>query len=132
MPRITGRINLKINGELMLSKTGATTLNGLGLSGAPSYELAEVMGDQGINGFVENPIVATCEFTITDRDDISLDTLAQIRQNGTIVVEAAGGGKVYTMNSATCKRNITLTSGEGDVSVTFVGPYWTESTEEVV
>lgn len=132
MPRITGRINVKVNGETLLSKVGSTTLSGLGLSGQPSYELKEVMGDQGINGFVEEPITAMCELTITDRDDVKLDDLARIREEGTVVVEAANGGKVYTMSNATCKRNLKLTSGEGDVGLTFIGPYWTESTESVV
>ena len=130
MPRVTGRIDLLVNGQLMLSKTGAVTLRGLGLSGEPSYELSEVIGDQSIHGFVETPIPATCECTITDRDDIKLDTLARIRENGTVIVRAAGGGKVYTMNSATCKRNLELTSGEGDTAVTFIGNSWIESTEE--
>lgn len=132
MPRITGRINLKVNGELMLSKVGSTTLNGVGLSGEQNFELKEVMGDQGINGFVEDPIVASCEFTITDRDDVRLDDLARIRENGTVVVEAAKGGKVYTLSNATNTRNMKLTSGEGEVAVKFVGNYWVESTEPVL
>ena len=132
MPRITGRVDVLINGQLMLSKIGATTINGVGLSGEGNFELNEVMGDQGINGFVENPVPANCELTLTDRDDISLDTLARIRENGTIVVRAAKGGKVYTMNNATCKRAMSVTSGEGDVSATFLGNNWVESTEEAI
>lgn len=132
MPRITGRVNVKANGEIMLSKTGSTNVSGVGLSGELNHELKEVMGDQGINGFVEEPVVAMCEITVTDRDDIRLDTLARIRENGTIVVEAANGGKVYTMHEATCKRNMTVTSGEGDVTLTFIGPFWTESTEAII
>ena len=132
MPRITGRIDLLINGQLMLSKTGATTINGVGLSGQGNYELNEVIGDRGIHGFVENPVPATCEMTLTDRDDISLDTLARIRENGTVIVRAANGGKVYTMNNATAKRNFSVTSGEGDTAVTFIGNNWVESTEEAI
>lgn len=132
MPRITGRVEVLINGQLMLSKTGATVINGVGLSGEGNYELNEVMGDNGISGFVENPMPATCELTLTDRDDISLDTLARIRENGTVIVRAAKGGKVYTMNNATCKRNMGVTSGEGDVAVTFIGNSWVESTEEAI
>jgi hypothetical protein len=131
MARITGRIELMVNGQLMLTKSGATNVNGLGLSGMPNYELKEVIGDTGIQGFIEEPIAATCEFTITDRDDINIDTLAQIRENGTVVVRAAGGGKVYTLNGATCKRNIKLKSGEGETTVTFIGNYWVETTESV-
>ena len=115
-----------------LSKTGATTVNGIGLSGEGNFELKEVIGDGGIHGFVEEPIPATCEMTITDRDDISLDTLARIRENGTVIVRAAKGGKVYILNNATAKRNFSISSGEGDTSITFIGNNWVESTEEVV
>ena len=132
MPRITGRVELLINGQLMLSKTGSTNINGVGLSGEGNFELNEVIGDGGIHGFVENPIPATCEFTITDRDDISLDTLARIRENGTVIVRAAKGGKVYIMNNATCKRAMNVVSGEGDVAVIFIGNNWVESTEEAI
>lgn len=132
MARITGRVNVKVNGQVMLTKTGTVTLNGLGISGQPSFERTAVMGDQGIHGYVENPVAATCEMTITDRDDIRISDLAAIFENGTIVVETANGGKVYTMDSATCQNNISLTTGEGDTSVTFTGPAWVETTEEAV
>lgn len=129
--RVTGRVNVKVNGKTMLTKVGSTKLNGVGLSGAPAYERKTVMSDQGIAGFVETPIEATCEMTITDRDDISLDTLARIYDNGTVIVETAGGGKVYTLNNATCKMNMGITTGEGETSATFIGRAWTESTEAV-
>lgn len=132
MPRVTGRVNVKLNGRTLLSKTGSTTLNGLGLSGEGNFELKEVMGDQGINGFVEEPMVATCELTITDRDDVRLDEIARVRENGTVIVEAARGGKVYTLSDATCTRNLSLSTGEGDVKLIFKGPSWVESTEEAL
>ena len=132
MPRITGRIELLINGQLMLTKVGSTTINGIGLSGEGNFELNEVMVDSGIAGYVENAVPATCEVTLTDRDDISLDTLARIRENGTVIVRAAKGGKVYTMNNATCMRNMSVTSGEGDTAVMFKGNNWVESTEEAI
>lgn len=128
--RITGRINVKVNGQLLLNKAGAEA-SGLGLSGEPNYELKEVMGDTGLHGFTEEPIMARCAVTITDRDDIRLDTLARVRENGTVIFESAGGGKVYTMNNATCKRNFTLTGGEGETKVEFIGPCWIEGVEAV-
>jgi hypothetical protein len=87
------------------------------------------LGDTGVHGFVEEPTVAKVDVTITDRSDISLDTLARIRENGTVIFRAAGGGKIYTMNNATCMRNFTVTGGEGETKVSFVGPYWIEGTE---
>lgn len=128
MARITGRVEVLVNGQPLLNKSGAVA-TGVGLSGEQSFELTEVMGDTGIHGFTETPIPATCEVTITDREDISLDSLARIRENGTVIFRSAGGGKVYTMENATCKRNFSVTAGEGETTVVFVGNYWTETTD---
>ncbi len=128
MAKITGRIEVLVNGNSLLNKSGATA-SGIGLSGQPNFELTEVMGDTGLHGFTETPVVAMCEVTITDRDDIMLTDLAAINGNGTIIFRAAGGGKVYTMEGATCKRNFTLTGGEGEVPVSFIGSYWTETVD---
>lgn len=128
MARITGRIEVVVNGQTLLNKPGAKAA-GMGLSGSQSFELNPVMGDSGIHGFIEKPVAASCEVTITDRDDITLDQFAQIRENGTIIFRAAQGGKVYTMNNATCTRNFTVTGGEGEVALKFLGNYWTESAD---
>ena len=125
--RITGTVEILVDGQLLLNKAGATA-GGIGLSGEPNYELKAVMGDTGPHGYVEEPITADCEVTISDRSDIKLDTLARIRENGTIIFRSRGKGKVYTMANATCTRNFKLTAGEGEVAVKFEGPYWTEGT----
>ncbi len=130
MGRITGRIEVLVNGNTLLNKAGAEA-SGIGLSGEPNFELKEVIGDTGLHGFTETPVMASCKVTITDRDDISLDTLARIREDGTVIFRSAGGGKVYTMNQATCKRNFSLVGGEGETRVEFVGPSWVESVEAV-
>jgi len=44
-------------------------------------------------------------------------------------MRAAGGGKSYTMENATCMRNLTLTAGEGETTLRFVGNYWVEATQ---
>lgn len=125
--RITGRVEVLVNGKLMLNKSGAVA-SGVGLSGEPNFELNEVMGDTGLHGFVEAPVMAQLEVTVTDRDDISLSEIAAIRENGTVVFRSAKKGKVYTMANATCKRNFSITAGEGETPLTFVGPFWTEGT----
>jgi hypothetical protein len=124
--RITGRIEVLVDGVPLLNKAGAVA-SGLGLSGEQSFELEPVIGDTGIHGFTEKPIAAMLEVTITDRDDISLNDLAKIRENGTVIFRAAGGGKAYTMEGATCTRNFTITGGEGETPIKFLGNYWTES-----
>ncbi|NQS89372.1 phage tail tube protein [Patescibacteria group bacterium] len=126
MAKITGRIEVLVNGNLLLNKAGATA-NGVGVSGQPNYELEQISGDTGPHGFIEKPIPATCVVTITDRDDISLSDLASVMENGTVIFRAAGGGKVYTMEGATCLRNFTITGGEGETEITFLGPFWVET-----
>lgn len=127
MARITGRAEILVNGQLLLNKSGAIA-SGVGLSGEPAMELNEVLGDTGLHGFTETPVVAQLEVTVTDRDDISLDTFARINGVGTVIFRAAGGGKVYTMNGATCTRNFSITAGEGETTLIFKGPFWSEDT----
>jgi hypothetical protein len=126
MSRITGRIEVLINGVPVLNKEGAVA-SGIGISGEPGFELEPVMGDTGLHGFKETPQPAKLEVTVTDRDDISLSTFAQIRGNGTVIFRAAGTGKVYTMQGATCARNFSVTGGEGETPIIFYAPYWLES-----
>ena len=128
MPRITGRVEVLVNGLMLLNKSGAVA-RGIGISGEQNFELEAITGDSGIHGFVERPILAECEVTITDRDDVSLSELAAIRENGTVIFRAARGGKAYIMEQATCLRNLEITAGEGETNIKFQGPYWTETTE---
>ena len=125
--RITGTVEILVDGVPLLNKAGASA-TGIGLSGEPNFELKQVQGDTGPHGFVEEPVPAKCDVTVSDRDDISLDTYARIRENGTLIFRSRNKGKVYTMTNATCLRNFTLTAGEGEVSMSFEGPYWTETT----
>jgi len=129
MTKITGRVEVLVNGDLLLNKAGAKAV-GIGISGQPNFELKAVQGDTGPHGYVEGPVPARCEVTITDRDDISLSELAAIMGNGTVIFRAAGGGKVYTMEGATCLRNFTVTGGEGETEVVFESGFWTETTSE--
>ena len=125
--RITGTVEILVNGIPLLNKAGATA-SGLGLSGEANFELKSIVGDTGFHGSTEEPVMAKCEVTISDRSDIKLGDLAAIRESGTLVFRSRGKGKVYTMNNATCLRNFTLTAGEGETTVTFEGPFWTEGT----
>lgn len=128
MARITGRIEVLVNGTPLLNKEGAVA-SGIGISGQPGFELEPVMGDTGLHGFKEKPEAAKCEVKVTDRDDVRLSDLAAIFGNGTVIFRAAGGGKVYTMNGATCARNFSVTGGEGETTLVFFGQYWVESTQ---
>jgi hypothetical protein len=128
MAKITGRVEVLVNGELLLNKAGATA-EGIGVSGEPNFELEAIVGDTGVHGYVERPVQARCTVTVTDRDDIPLNQFALINGDGTVIFRAARNGKVYTMYNATCLRNITLTAGDGEAELRFEGPYWVETTE---
>jgi hypothetical protein len=108
MARITGRVEILVNGEMLLNKAGAVA-SGIGVSGEPNFELEMIQGDSGPHGYIEKPIMAQCEVTITDRSDVSLNDV---------------------MEGATCLRNLSLTAGEGEVTLIYQGPYWTEHVEE--
>lgn len=128
MARITGRVEVVVNGEVLLNKTGATA-EGIGISGQLPVERKEVLGDTGLHGVVEEPVVAKCTVKLTDRDDILLGKLASINGDGTLIFRSAGGGKVYTMNGVYCMGNFKITAGEGEVdNVAFIGNNWIEST----
>jgi hypothetical protein len=123
--RVTGRLEVLINGVPLLNKEGAVA-SGIGISGEPAMELEAVMYDGGIAGYVEKPVAAKCEVTIIDREDVSLSNLAKVRENGTLIFRAAGGGKAYVADGATCTRNFSVTGGQGETTVVFTAPYWTE------
>jgi len=128
MGRITGRVEILKDNQIMLSKTGAVA-SGIGVGGPNNFELKEVMGDGGIHGFVEEPVVAKLEVTITDTDDAPLSDFAAIQDgSSSIVFQAGAGGKRYSLNKPTCTRNISVTSGEGETTLVFIGHYWTEDT----
>jgi hypothetical protein len=126
--RITGRVEVLVNGTPVLNKEGAVA-SGIGISGEPGVELEPVMGDTGLHGYKEMMVPGKLEVTLTDRDDISLSDLARIRENGTIIFRAAGGGKSYTLSGATCGRNLSITGGEGETPIVFYGPFWTEAVQ---
>ncbi len=128
MASVTGRVEVLVNGETLLNKAGAVA-SGIGISGGPNFELELITGDSGAHGYIQKPIQARCEVTVTDRDDIMLSDFAEVRENGTIIFRTVGGGKAYIMEGATCLGNFTLTAGEGEVGLIFEGPFWIETTD---
>lgn len=128
MAKITGRIEVLVNGVALLNKSGATA-SGIGRSGKPNFQRKEVMGDNGFHGFVEEAVLAKVEVTITDVENVSLGDLAELDGLGTVIFRAANGGKSYTLNNAISDSNFNITGGEGDTTAVFFGNYWTEATQ---
>lgn len=114
-----------MNGVLVLNKAGAVA-SGIGESGKPPIKREPIIGDTGIHGSKETIVPARLAVTVTDRDDIKITDFAAIKENGTIIFRSARGGKVYTMNNASCAGDISVTGGEGETKLEFWGPFWTE------
>lgn len=130
MAKITGRVEVLVNNQLLLNKAGAKA-KGIGISGQPNFKRKAIVGDTGGHGYVEEPVLASVEVTVTDRDDIMLSDFASIPIGGaTVIFRAAQGGKVYTMEGATCLGDFELTAGEGEVPMVFEAPFWTEITSD--
>ncbi|RJX18963.1 MAG: hypothetical protein C4575_09300 [Desulforudis sp.] len=133
MAKITGRVEILVNGQLLLNKEGAV-LSGLGAGdGSYAVERETVIGDSGPHGIKEKVVPAKVEVTITDRDDVSLGALYRVNGNGTVIFRTANGGKVYVMDGATCMTPPSITAGEGEVKLTFESQSsgWYESTSLV-
>ncbi len=122
---ITGRVSVYANGKMLINKAGAKA-SGIGVNGKPNVERKAVMYDNGIAGYREEIVPARCEVTIIDRADQSLSELVEIFENGTIVFASSVGGKVYTMDNATCLGNLSVTSGDGEVPLVFESISWRE------
>lgn len=124
MPKVTGLVEILVNGQLMLNKAGAIA-RGIGISGEAPVNKPAIMGDTGIHGFAEENVVPECEFTITDRDDVSISDLAQIVE-GTVIFRAKKGGKAYVLNDAWFAQPADITAGEGETTILYRGFSWTE------
>lgn len=132
--RITGSVIITADTIELLNKEGAVA-SGIGISGAANFEIEPVMGDGQFHGYKETPVMAQLEVTITDRDDRMLDDIAKIgTEDKTVSVifrtrsgTLGGAGKAYSMMNPVCTRNFSVTAGEGETPIKFVGEYWTES-----
>ena len=124
---VTGRVEVLVNGELLLNKPGAIA-RGIWIAGQQAFNRKAVIGDSGYHGVVEEPIMCECEVKVTDRSDISLSKFASLT-DCTIIFRAARSGKSYTMEGAYLANAIEITAGEGEATLLFQGPYWTETTQ---
>ncbi len=127
--RITGRVKITAGTDILLNKAGAK-ITGIGASGLAAVERKEVLGDVGWHGYVEEPVVASLEVTISDRDDVSLSVLSSLAGDDTNVVTVEPYGttiKSYTLNNATSVGNFELTAGEGETTIKYIGSSWSET-----
>lgn len=110
--RVAGIIAVKINGEQVLAK-GNFTYN----LGKPKRD--GVVGSDGVHGYKETPQIPFIEGEITDRSDVSLETLVTTK-DATVTLEL-GNGKIIVLRDAWFAAEGTGNSEEGNVGVRFEG-----------
>ena len=110
--RVAGIIALKVDGTPYLAK-GNFTYN----LGKPKRDA--IVGADTTHGYKETPQVAFIEGEITDRSDISLESLVTLK-DVTVTLEL-GNGKVIALRNAWYAGEGTFNTEEGNGQVRFEG-----------
>jgi len=137
--RLVGRVEVVLNGELLLNKSGAIA-RGIGEeSGKLAVRRKAVMDCFGTAGFTEEIIPAGLDVVLTVTDNISLTALAAVKGNGTLIFRRATSlapnaseefPKTLTLDKVTCMVSPEINAGEGEIPVVFEacgGNGWIES-----
>ena len=110
---VTGRAFIKHEGKILPTANGAKLNYG-------NDERTPVIGDQGVRGYAVKPVAPQIEATIQHASDISLETLAQIKD--THITFECDSGKTFVLRNAWLASALELTANEnGDLPVTFNG-----------
>lgn len=112
MPQVTGRVFIKVNGNLLRSKDGAKLVN---ISGV---ERTAVIGNE-VYGYAEKVVAPSIECTLSHTADLKLKDIAAMR-DVTCTFET-DTGTTYILRNAWCESALSLTAGEGDVECKFTG-----------
>lgn len=110
MSRVAGVITVKANGEQYSAK-GNFTWN-LGQN-----KREDVIGADGPHGYKEIPQVSSLEGEFTDRGDLSVKTLVQLKE-ATITLELANG-KVIVWRDAWYSGDGNVQTEEANINVRF-------------
>ncbi|MHC8366297.1 phage tail tube protein [Pseudomonas sp. ZT5P21] len=110
--RVGGIISFKVDGDMYFAK-GDFTYN----LGKPKRE--GVVGSDRVHGYKETPQIPFIEGEITDRNEMSLETLLGIK-DATITLELAND-KVIVLREGWYASEGTVNTGEGNVPARFEG-----------
>jgi len=110
--RVGGILFFKVGGVLCNAK-GSFTYN----IGAAKREA--IVGADSVHGFKEMPQVPYVEGSITDSDELDLETLLNLRDT-TVTLELANG-KVIAIEEAFFAGDGNATTEEGEIEVRFEG-----------
>jgi hypothetical protein len=112
MAQVTGRVFLKLDGELQRSKPGAKLMFG-------GRTRDTVEGDDSIHGYTEKLTAPTVEFTLSHTAQTSLARLADLTD--TTVTFETDTGVTYVVRNAWTSEPPDLTGGQGEVSLKMAG-----------
>jgi hypothetical protein len=110
MAQVTGRVFIKINGEMQHSKPGAKLMFG-GKTRTP------VVGDDAVHGYAEKLTEPRIECTFSHTANTSVQALADI-SDATVTFET-DTGKAFILRNAFVTDPPELTGGEGELAVKF-------------
>jgi hypothetical protein len=110
--RVGGIIFIKVDGSLLNAK-GEFTYN-LGIP-----KRTGVVGQDATHGFSEVPQIAYIEGTITDTDELDVESLLETR-DATVTLELANG-KTIVLSEAYYAADGAVTTAEGEIEARFEG-----------
>ena len=109
--QVTGRVYVKVDGQLLRSKDGAKLKFG-------NIEREAVVGNT-VHGYVEKAVAPSIECTISHMADTSLTAL-QALADATVTFET-DTGKNYILRNAWVSKQLELTGGQGELTLEFMG-----------
>lgn len=110
MAKVTSRITIKRDGEVLLNKAGFSFRAG-------GIQRESVVGDNGVHGFVETIMPARLAGNLTHTEQQSLEQYGSI-SDATIMVET-NSGQAYVMRNAWQTDAPELSTGSGEVGVAY-------------
>ena len=114
MSKVTGRVTLKVNGDILLNKSGWTFNPG-------GVNRNSVNGDTGVHGFAEETRQSRAAGNITHTEALDLVSASKNWVDVTLLFET-DTNQSYVVRGAWLTEPLELTAGEGETSVAFEGP----------
>jgi Phage tail tube protein len=111
-PVVAGVIYLRVDGRMYRARAEIKV-------SIMTLEREAVIGQDGVHGYIERPVVAYIEGKITDGPDLSIDLLQQMC-NVTVTVELLNA-KVYLLRNAWNTKAGPLDTTDGSIEFRFEG-----------
>lgn len=109
---ITSRVTIKVDGEIILNRSGFTFRKG-------GIQRTSVTGDGGVHGYTEEQMPSRLHGNVTDNEKSDIDD--HDIGDATILIET-NSGKSYVMSGAWRVDMPEVDIGAGQYSVAFEGP----------